>query len=89
MNGNIGNIRIFECCITVSISRVDDVNTRTAFLARWEVPTDYGHLARHLPPAKKCADIKGKALYEGSHGSRPLISTVATTSDSVVTAYGP
>ena len=80
---------IFSSCTTASNCCVDDVNTRTAFLARWEIPTDFGRLARHRLPTKKCADVKEKALHERWHGSRPLISTVATIGDSVVTAYGP
>ena len=57
-SGKIENVGIFNSCTTASISCVDDVNTRTAFLARWEIPTDFGHLATHRLPTKKCADIK-------------------------------
>ena len=79
----------FYSCTTASICCVEDVKTRTAFLARWEIPTDFGHLATHRLPTKKCADVNEKALQEGWHGSRPFMSTVATIGDSVVTAYGP
>ena len=88
-SGNIGNICTVKWCTTASICCVDDVNTRTASLTRWEIPTDFGHLATCLLPAKKCADRKKTVLYGGWHGSRPFISIVATTGDSVVTAYGP